>query len=579
MSLPYPPTALRSTQDYAVIASGPEIFLYDPRTDKVAASSSNAGTGNTKHSGLIRFIAVSDDASLIATLGDDKSLKVWDVKKEGENLSLKLRSDRTVVKKGSDLCFGPDGSIILSDKVGDVYSYPLDPIPASAERPPQHALVSDPSQNPDATYLLGHVSMINAHLMSADGKRLITADRDEHIRLSRYPKGYVIDRYLFGSDGFVSALHIPRTHPNTLLAAGGEPFLNIFSLSPALASSPLLASIPIYPSILSYRRVRSHLRRHKPGSRKLKLEPAHEDVKEEDKAFYEAEDGYMLPAGQGVCVKKIWTLQVGEEVVVVFFSEGAASLHSFVLPKESEIQGSKPQVHTLAVDHPVIEFTNVPSTFASDHVNLLVSLDTAWDVLKKNPGPGTEGRQDVVEKQDLSEEEKESLRKVLVVVKVAKDGSLSLEQSPPNSLTSSFPTTTPSQISQANLYPLLGVLPRWPGYEEEEDAPNSSVPGGEPIPAPAAGPGGAYTNEELESMNTKQLGRLKASGVDVGAIMLRRKKEAKEENRRIQKEKEEKRKAKAAEWGAGSGQKKNEWRGERPAKKKKVADEETAGNE
>ncbi|OXG99245.1 hypothetical protein C370_07406, partial [Cryptococcus neoformans A1-35-8] len=71
MSLPYPPTALRSTQDYAVIASGPEIFLYDPKTDKVAASSSNAGTGNTKHTGLIRFIAVSDDASLIVTLGDD----------------------------------------------------------------------------------------------------------------------------------------------------------------------------------------------------------------------------------------------------------------------------------------------------------------------------------------------------------------------------------------------------------------------------------------------------------------------------------------------------------------------------
>ncbi|WVQ71969.1 hypothetical protein IAR50_001512 [Cryptococcus sp. DSM 104548] len=576
MSLPYPPTALRSTQHYTVIASGPEIFLYDPQTEKLSASSSNAAAGSTKHAGLIRFIAVSNDASLIVTLGDDKSLKVWDVKKEGEYL-LQLRSDRTVLKKGSDLCFGPDGTIILSDKVGDVYSYPLDPIPASTERPPQHALVSDPSQNPDATYLLGHVSMINAHLMSADGKRLITADRDEHIRLSRYPLGYVIDRYIFGSDGFVSALHIPRTNPEILLSAGGEPSLNIFSLSPALASSPLLASVPIYPSILPHRRVRSHLRRHKAGSRKLKLEPAHEDVREEDKAFYEAEEGYMLPAGQGVCIKKIWTFQVGEEVVVVFFSEGAAALHSFVLPKE--IQGSKPQVHTLAVDYPVIEFTNVPSASTSDSVDLLVSLDTAWNVLKKNPGPGTEGRQDTIQRDDLSEEEKEKLSKVLVVVKIAKDGSLSLAPSSLTSLPSSFPSTSPTQLSQANLYPLLGVLPRWPGYEEEEDAPNSSVPGGEPIPAPAAGPGGAYSTEELEALNTKQLGRLKASGVDVGAIMLKRKKEAKEENRRIQKEKEEKRKAKAAEWGAGGGQKKNEWKGERPAKKKKVeADEEAAGN-
>lgn len=63
----------------------------------------------------------------------------------------------------------------------------------------------------------------------------------------------------------------------------------------------------------------------------------------------------------------------------------------------------------------------------------------------------------------------------------------------------------------AGLYPNLALFPRWPGFEEDEEL---------------AGPG-VNTPEgkaELESMNSKQLGRLKARGEDVQDLLPKKKK-------------------------------------------------------
>ena len=46
--------------------------------------------------------------------------------------------------------------------------------------------------------LLGHVSLLTAIALTKDGKRIFSADRDEHLRLSNWPNGWDIISYLGG---------------------------------------------------------------------------------------------------------------------------------------------------------------------------------------------------------------------------------------------------------------------------------------------------------------------------------------------------------------------------------------------
>lgn len=54
-------------------------------------------------------------------------------------------------------------------------------------------------ENPSSGELiLGHASLLTNCLLTPDEKFIITADRDEHIRVSWYPDGYVIESFCLG---------------------------------------------------------------------------------------------------------------------------------------------------------------------------------------------------------------------------------------------------------------------------------------------------------------------------------------------------------------------------------------------
>jgi len=158
-----------------------------------------------------------------------------------------------------------DTTIISGDKFGDVYSLPLLPTPeedaaamnalkqeASKTAAPtatektvhskanRRALETQQKQAKEGTLgtpkvplafahelLLGHVSMLTDIAVATVGydeklrSYILTADRDEHIRISRGPpQSFVIEGFCLGHREFVSKLCLPE--PTLLVSAGGD---------------------------------------------------------------------------------------------------------------------------------------------------------------------------------------------------------------------------------------------------------------------------------------------------------------------------------------------------------------------
>ena len=85
------------------------------------------------------------------------------------------------------------------------HSYPLHPEPISKSSDPAPGASKRGSltahENPsNGTLVLGHASLLTTFLLTPDEQYIVTADRDEHIRVSWFPRGYNVERYCLGHE-------------------------------------------------------------------------------------------------------------------------------------------------------------------------------------------------------------------------------------------------------------------------------------------------------------------------------------------------------------------------------------------
>ncbi|KAF2025810.1 guanine-N(7)--methyltransferase subunit TRM82 [Setomelanomma holmii] len=238
------------------------------------------------------IILSSNGEYLIGVTGEDKCIRVFQVDKEGQFQQL---SERCMSRKPSSITLTSDDfTILCADKFGDVYALPL--IPSPNDEPAENPVVTeqpvDKDFTPSATVLtvhsgrnrrtleeqlkqkakgplktkeamtfkhdllLGHVSMLTDLAYAKKGNRsyIITADRDEHIRISRgVPQAHIIEGFCLGHEEFISRLCL--TPLKLLVSGGGDACLYVWDWQ----NYRLVERLPLRDTALQHRKARSDL--------------------------------------------------------------------------------------------------------------------------------------------------------------------------------------------------------------------------------------------------------------------------------------------------------------------------------
>ncbi|KAL7641413.1 UNVERIFIED_CONTAM: hypothetical protein RMT77_008553 [Armadillidium vulgare] len=216
---------LENLNNYWVISANRNIFLLNKSTSdvtklEVPLSKDHKNTKkNDDSSDDIVLITISKDQRYCAVATLSKRLLIWEI-----SSSWSLLIEESLTRKPMAFAFAPDSSaIVVADKTGDVYLYPISGTDKVLKGITSYAQDSNIDVEPGPEPLLGHLSMLLDLVLTDDGKYLITCDRDEKIRVSSYPNCYNIHTFCLGHTEFVSHIKLLQESQTThLLSASGD---------------------------------------------------------------------------------------------------------------------------------------------------------------------------------------------------------------------------------------------------------------------------------------------------------------------------------------------------------------------
>lgn len=183
--------------------------LGEPLAKKVKIES-KAPSGEFIASSAIRNPILAGDKTILACADRDKSIVVLSVDLHSAESPVSVVNRVPLPKRPNALALvDNDEQVLVADKFGDVYKLSVTNAPLSDDLEP----------------ILGHVSMLTDIVTVRHGSQdyVVTSDRDEHIKISQFPKTYIVENWLFGHREFVSTISCPKWQTDWLFSAGGDP--------------------------------------------------------------------------------------------------------------------------------------------------------------------------------------------------------------------------------------------------------------------------------------------------------------------------------------------------------------------